>query len=300
MSKRSRNEPHEDYETVCIPNVIKDELVTLSPTVPDEEEDTVEDTIEIVQHDPISPTEFYDRFVKKTAEQLKQEQEAEQRSKEWLQAREVCLTASNFGTAAGRNPYSTPENLVREKLWNTFTGNAATEYGSLHEDDARISFETWFKQFEPESTLISKNLLRSIDCPWLGVSPDNILVHEDGTLDLVEYKCPAFRKYTIEHPYNKYKYNVPEYYYDQMQGIMGYLNNDLKILGSKLTCAWFVVWQPKQTFITKIPFDQNYWTTSLYPKLHDWYFGLYLPALTHKYNGELDHGEIKANEPIEV
>jgi hypothetical protein len=169
MSKRLRNEPQEPYETVRIPNPIAHELFTLPCTpssntvadhdaleVPDEEDTEI---VQISLHDPISPTEYYDRFVKTTPEKLEIEQQAEQRSKEWLQAREVCLTASNFGTAAGNNPYSTPENLVREKLWTTFTGNAATEYGSLHEDDARKAFENWFKTFEPESSLVSKKFI---------------------------------------------------------------------------------------------------------------------------------------------
>jgi hypothetical protein len=57
---------------------------------------------------------------------------------------------------------------------------------------------------------------------------------------------------------------------------MGYLNNDLKILGAKLTCAWFVVWQPHQTFITRVPFEQDYWTKELYPKLTLMVFSNYI------------------------
>lgn len=54
------------------------------------------------------------------------EMSAPQRSDLWLLARKNCITASQFGAAVGNNPYSTPDNMLIEKLWKPFEGNDAT------------------------------------------------------------------------------------------------------------------------------------------------------------------------------
>lgn len=233
---------------------------------------------------------FYDTYVARTREQVLSEEEAPQRSKRWLDARKYSLTASAFGAAVGSNPYMTSDELLHEKLWSTFKGNAATQYGSEHEVDAQASFEQFVHEFEPNARLESRNLMKSEVCPWLAVSPDNLLHREDGSIDLVEYKCPAYLRDTEHHPYRKYPHNVPPYYMDQMQGIMGYLNT---YLNYDIQQAWFVVWQDKRTFVIKIPYNDDYFHETLFPQLKLWYFQKYLPALIHKHNGDIQQGETK-------
>jgi hypothetical protein len=77
---------------------------------------------------------------------------------------------------------------------------------------------------------------------------------------------------------------------DQMQGIMGYLNT---FMDFKIQQAWFVVWQEKRTFVTRIPYNREYFKDTLFPQLKVWYFKHYLPAMIHKYNGDIQQGEIK-------
>lgn len=55
----------------------------------------------------------------------------QQGSQAWLSARKHRLTASNFGAAAGRNPYSSREALAQEMLEPTFKGNEATKHGAF-------------------------------------------------------------------------------------------------------------------------------------------------------------------------
>lgn len=257
--------------------------------------------------------EFYNAYVHRTEEQCAAEAAAPQRSAEWKAARRFALTASDFGTAAGSNPYCTPDDLVRRKLWESFCGNAATRWGSAHEDHAAEAFLEWARaNVSPDAELVHLNLLKWPDMPWLGVSPDGILVWRDGdalVADLVEFKCPT-RTTTMDHPYAKYPLCTPPYYRHQMLGIWALINLHggltLEFQGAPahitaLRCAWFVVWQPSTLWVVRHDFSLDDWTAELYPRVRAWYFAKYLPALTWHYNLRLEHGDIApASVPLDL
>lgn len=266
------------------------EVVVPAKTVVEDESDDDEDE---ERTSFFSARDYYDRFVRVDEQTLQDQLNAPQRSDAWKRAREGCLTASSFGAAAGNNPYQSPDALLKDKLWSTFQGNYATEYGTLHEQDARFEFEAFAKDLYPEATFSYPNLVKNVEAPWLAVSPDGLVQTSEG-LHLIEFKCPL--RDTDEHPYAKHKYCIPPYYFDQIQGIMGYYSDIQK---TPISCAWFVVWQQHQTWIVKVPFDRAYWD-ALYIKLHAWYFDKYLPALVHKYNKTIAKGEIVPTTPLLV
>jgi putative phage-type endonuclease len=253
----------------------------------------------------LKPSEYYQKFVARTPQQCAEELAAPQRSEAWLEARKLCITASQFGAAVGESQYQTPDGLVLEKLWNTFQGNAATEWGTTHEEDAKVSFLSWFKGYAEglnyeNVRFVEENLMKFDAEPWMAVSPDGIIqyTHEGVEhTDLVEFKCPAYLRNTVTHPYAKYKRNTPTYYYAQTQGIMGYINAHHP--DWKMNQCWFVVWQPHQTWISLQHFDEAYYE-SLHSKLETWYFKKLLPALTHKHNNLLSIGSAVPIEPIEL
>ncbi len=70
------------------------------------------------------------------AQQRLRIEQAPQGSREWLDARKYRLTASNFGAAAGRNRFRSPEQLVQDMLYGKFKGNDATRWGSQMESVA--------------------------------------------------------------------------------------------------------------------------------------------------------------------
>jgi len=269
--------------------------------------------------------QFYSRFVARTRQECIDELEAPQRSLKWLEARKYAITASIFGSAAGNNKYSSPKALVLDKLWNSFKGNTFTQFGTFHEPDARKSFEGLI-QGELRKTLDSihgsdnysyelyeTGLIKHHDQPWMAVSPDGILKlksKERTTYIVVEYKCPARLRDCDEHPYSKSPNNVPEYYMDQVQGIMGLFNKFPDLLQSKaiegptesqtegqincqieeqntLQWAFFVVWQKHQFHVTLVPYQKNYYELDLEPKLRNWFFQEYLPYAVLKHNGLL-------------
>ena len=254
----------------------------------------------------LKPSDFFEKFVQRTPDQCAAELAAPQRSEAWLNARKLSITASQFGAAAGESQYQSPDDLVIDKLWNTFRGNAATEWGTQHEPHAKESFCDWFEQYAKDNDLhdvkfSEENLIKFAEEPWMAVSPDGIVTYttKDGRncADLVEFKCPAYLRNTAGHPYAKYPLNTPSYYKCQTQGIMGYINAHKSKW--KFQRCWFVVWQPHQTWITLQPYDEAYYT-SMHEKLENWYFKKLLPAFTHKHNNLLVFGETQPQEPIEL
>ena len=254
----------------------------------------------IKKPEPLTATQFYEKFVKRSQDECDAEREAKQGTKEWLEVRKLSLTASVFGAAAGSNPYQSPNQLLEEKLWGTFNGNALTVWGNEHEPHARESFIKWFKEFlsaryffagrsdsdYPIFELKEDNAIKFAAEPWLAVSPDGILYYEDADgskkVSLVEFKCPTRDNFDpLKSPYAKYEHGIPSYYKDQVQGICGYLNENKYAV---IEDIWFVVWRPSKTWITHLQADKAYYQNFLKPKLFAWYFKLYLPALTKKYN----------------
>jgi putative phage-type endonuclease len=220
---------HHQYSAVHLNLFEKTEKKSASNTSEeDEEDDDAGERFDMPASVRIKPSEFYAQFVARTPEQCEEELKAPQKSEQWLQARKYSITASQFGSAVGTSPYQSPDALVIDKLWNTFTGNAATQWGNEHEHHAKETFCQWFSQhINVPFRFIEENLMKFSDEPWMAVSPDGIVQYEmDGQLceDLVEFKCPAYYRNAVNHPYAKYTKQTPPHYMSQMQGIMGYLN----------------------------------------------------------------------------
>lgn len=264
----------------------------------------VPDEISYPKGDIISVRDYYKSYIERTEEECHDEGCAPQRSLKWKEARKFALTASDFGAAAGDNPYSSPDDLVKKKLWSSFKGNDATKWGSFCEPKAAEAFLLWAKEMDPEAKLHEFNLTKFQKTPWLAVSPDGVLeytLNGKKQYDLVEYKCPS--RFSESHPYAKYKNNTPNYYYDQMLGIWGLVNEHggFELNGEKilLTRAWFVVWQPRALWITSHDFLREEYE-ALFQKLRVFYFGKFLPVLVWYHNGMLDEGEVIPHPIINI
>lgn len=109
----------------------------------------------------------------------------EQRTAEWFEARKGRVTASIVGAILGLAPYMTRDDamraMVREALGaeREFTGNVATEYGRVNEDQALLDF-----RIETGLGIEKVGFVAAED--WAGCSPDALC--GDGAL--VEVKCP--------------------------------------------------------------------------------------------------------------
>lgn len=195
---------------------------------------------------------------------------APQRSEAWMSGRKWRLTGSNFAAAAGHNPYTTQEALVREMLWGTFTGNAATEWGTRHEPVACAMYETHMRATHPDFVVEEHGLQVIPEYPFIGVSPDGICTYWDAAANarvrfLLEIKCPFRWKAD-----GFYDGVVPLYYWDQLQGLMGFL---------RLPFADFVVWTPVGMQVSRIRYDADYFEGVLRPALLHWYTNIFYPVL---------------------
>lgn len=214
-----------------------------------------------------------------------------QGSPEWLAARGKVVTASIFGTVVGHNKYSTPFKAVEEKIGTPQPTNEAMAYGTNHEPIARRAFwksisTSFSTEFGDGAQLVAEGLLTSPQCPWMSVSPDNILVRvveREGKFvletKLVEYKCPFGKKTMASWPYFNEPHRIPLYYYDQVQGIMGYVNHCLRDrYPTGLQSTYFVVWTQRGLFCMQIHYDDDYYQ-ALKKDLWVWYLRTFVPSL---------------------
>ncbi len=135
-----------------------------------------------------------------------------QRSPEWHAMRTQMVTASDWGSVLGENPYSSYKRVLNEKTnpeGKKFTGNAATAWGQKYEPIMNRIYEK-----RNNVRVIEFGLLQHPEHSFLGASPDGIT--EDGVM--VEIKCPTSREITGE---------VPRHYWCQVQGQLEVTNLDV-------------------------------------------------------------------------
>lgn len=133
----------------------------------------------------------------------------EQRSNEWYEARKGRITGSAVGAILGLSPFTSRDDVMRRMVReyhgqpSDFTGNVATEYGTLNEPNALADY-----QMETDSVVVAEGFVMLGE--WLGASPDG-LIGDDG---LIEIKCP----YGLRHDSDGFK-SISEqmHYYAQIQ-----------------------------------------------------------------------------------
>lgn len=206
----------------------------------------------------------------------------DQRTPEWLDARNDRLTASRFGAARGHCQYTTHAQVLCDMLWGGFKGNVATEWGVKYEPvavDVYTQYMRARKALTPDQFRVTHcGLMVSVQHPWIGVSVD-AFVFDDSEPEPrkkggAEIKCPYGKKL---YPF------IPSMYFDQIQGSMGFLG-----------LPWwdFVVWTPTQTQIRRYDFDAVYFAQELFPRLEKFYMTEYLPRAVLKRQGKLRPGKI--------
>lgn len=133
----------------------------------------------------------------------------EQRSPGWYAMRKEMITASDWATALGQNPYSYRNKLIRAKCGEeqSFFGGHM-KHGVKYEPVANMIYE-----HRNNVTVIEFGCMPHPTINFLGASPDGIT--SDGVM--LEIKCPPKRKITGE---------PPNYYWIQVQGQLEICNLD--------------------------------------------------------------------------
>ena len=147
----------------------------------------------------------------------------------WFNARKGKLTASNFGSAAGINPYTSRAKALRLELGKEkWSGNMdACAWGTKNERNAIKDY-----MVRTGNVVNSKGFFPHPEYDWLGGSPDGLV----GNEGLIEVKCPFINK--ICHG------KIPPIYYCQVNGLLEILNRE-----------WcdFISWTPTETTAASPP-----------------------------------------------
>ena len=191
-----------------------------------------------------------------------------QKSDQWYTERRVRLTASNCHTVVSFQSGSAISNFLSKKLWKTDPiTTLALRYGQENEDTARNSY---ISLNEGKITVTETGLWVSGLNPELAASPDGIVFdpQDHDRYGLLEIKCPKMleNKFISDFPNILSKKQLQQFclvkendiimmkqkhpYFSQIQMQMG-------VTGLKF-CD-FVVWSSKETFVTRVRFDDTFW-----------------------------------------
>lgn len=175
----------------------------------------------------------------------------EQLTPQWFADRSDRVTGSIVGAILGLNPWSSRSDMMKQKLgYKTFGGNAATAYGSFHEDYAHADFVS-----DTGLSVHVGGFVVHPDHDWLGASPDG-LIGDDAVLEI---KCP-FRIRDDEQP--KFKsIEDQQHYYAQVQ---------IEMFCTGRTKAYFYQWTRNGSKLEIVPFDPD-WIDAHFPELLEFY-----------------------------
>lgn len=180
----------------------------------------------------------------------------DQRSPEWFAARKGRVTGSNVGAILGMNPFRDADDVMRSMVREyhgaerEFTGNAATEYGTYHEEGAIIDY-----RMETGNDVQSCGFFVHPHHDWLGASPDG-LVGDDVVL---EVKCPYGKR---EKPPTEFKTAKQQpHYLSQMQ---------IEMACTQRSQVHFWQWCPSGGNLEVLRID-NQWLAEHIPLLRSFY-----------------------------
>ena len=171
----------------------------------------------------------------------------EQRSEEWFKARQGRVTGSAVGAILGVSPFTKRADVMRRMVrdWHgapsEFTGNIATDWGTMNEDGAISQYEMKTGNKVEKCGFYTRE-------DWLGASPDGLI----GITGLIEVKCPFGLRSKDPPVFKTAKMQV--HYYSQMQ---------IQMYVTGREWCHFYQWAPNGDELETVQFDKPYVDTAL-------------------------------------
>lgn len=201
----------------------------------------------------------------------------EQGSPEWFAARKNRVTGSMVGAILGVDPNTSRAEAMRrmvrayQGLPSEFEGNIATNWGKIHEQEAREAFEYSIRIKVQDAGFVVHPTL-----DWLGASPDGFI--SDDTL--IEIKCPfGLRDHAKPVPFKTIE--AQPHYYAQMQ---------VQLFVTGRQCCFFWQWTPHDATLTLVMYDPE-WIDKNLPKLEAFYQEFL--AICDEETGDINTPEIR-------
>lgn len=200
----------------------------------------------------------------------------EQRSSDlWVEIRKKMLTASNFGKIVKLKPYTSCISTVENILYSKEIISKATQYGILNEATAINAIAKFL-----QTPIQKSGIYIDAEIPYLGATPDGVILNNGKVIAVVEVKCPYSAKdMTPEDGINKRlitfwrqngTINKQHNWFYQIQGQMHICQVEKGYLGCWTNCGLKV---------EEICKDDHFWQTNMVEKLKRFYENCLLPEL---------------------
>lgn len=258
----------------------------------------------------ISIEDWFRRNILVSSADILAARDCSQQSDLWRKVRSNRITGSRLAVPLGHSyPYSpekvnskpiTLEKAIKEFLWPDDVKGCAVNWGNLNEINARMVSEVVVRRKLTDEYGADNIKSITFDYPgtivikrenWVSISPDGLVrveftdpekPHEDI---LLEFKCP----YARNEFYDQCGGGIPLYYFDQIQGSMGFLHMD----DLNIKRCFFSVWLRERTQISEFPYEQDYFEKEMFPRLRAFYFNELLPRIVLKDLGILKEGQVQ-------
>ena len=156
----------------------------------------------------------------------------------------------------------------------------ALQYGKAKEKYAIINFETEFRNTHTQVKVLDCGVFLIQDMPYVGASPDAIVMCDCCGIACLEVKCPfsirdlspldskAKLPYLVRGEKSIYL-NRKHKYYTQCQ---------MEMAASQCKKCYFYVWTPHGSFTECLEMDEVLWKDSLEPYFRNFYTEHYIPS----------------------
>ena len=217
----------------------------------------------------------------------------EQKSGEWLQARNWRITGSRIGSIAGHNFFQKPAQVLKDFLWGGFVSNEAMQWGTAKEDVACAKYLEFvhgqlaaagMKNAKERVTLRHSGLRILASNPIFAASPDGILCIDGMPSVLLEIKCPfSLREKKLSPGKSIYMS-----YFDQISLMMYIYGHEY----ANFNRCDFFQWIPEMSRLDRFHYNKDYTEKELIADSEHFYYERALPLFVAKQNGWLKKGEV--------
>ena len=219
--------------------------------------------------------------------EIERDTREQRKSSLWFSVRQYRITASMFGAVLSRRPDTPPDSLVLRIIHPKTFSTEATKYGIENEASAVKEYVAYqHSHGHPELVVSASGFIIHTAHSFLGASPDGAvydLSNQTQPFGFIEVRCPhSVRNISPTEACTtagfccaldttgQLRLKENHQYYAQVQGQMA--------LVERPWCD-FVVFTMKGISVQRIPFNPNFWTDKLLPKLVPFYDNCIAPEL---------------------